>query len=931
MRIGPYEILDEVARGGMGVLYRARDPRSGRAVALKLLLIEGEATQRRFAREARAMAQLRHPGIARYYEAGEHKGHPYLAMEFVEGHSLQDRLNREGRLPAHEVRRIGVALCDALEAVHAAGLLHRDLKPANVLQNVAGRVVLTDFGLVKQDAAGRPQTLSLSVLGGLLGTPGYWPPEQARGQLDEIGPHSDVYALGATLYALLCGHPPRAGADLLETLELLDQPVTPLRELHPGIPPDLDAGVLHALELDPAARPDLAQLRGVLTGTASAPPTPTRSRLPLALALGLATLGVAALAWTAWSRSAPATRPDPPPAPRVDPPPVAPTADPQPNRAGPVRLTSAPGSHVTAVSAVAVSPDGESVFSGSLSGELRLWASDSGALLETWLPGVGGFAAVAWCPSAMLAASRSGTLVRIAGGEVHTRPLGHPTCHDLDTDAAGRAISAGSDGLRLWTVEQVRSATSPPPCSLDASVDVARFAPGGGGLALGESGCWRWSAEGVVEVTAVPGSRYSDLAWSPDGAQVALLERQHRISLYRWPELELLSQGRIHKPRDGESLEVGSASLCFDARGERLYTVGIYPQVRVWQVPSLEAAAGGFYTPGRSWSARVRQAGEAVLVGGNSGQLLAFSTASSLPVWRRAPRPLVSPAKHGAGPVVGGMTWFGPRILLSTDEGLQLLDVESGRRLDQPRAPMGGAERLASYGEYLLGIQDGVTVLARARVVGEHLVVDQPSHLQPEPGHAVVDQRVVGHQLFLLYRSEADGRALIHVRDLRTGKRVGQFGPVDLGAGRLHLGDTLSTGRRVWAAGPAQLLKLDFDDAPRATELASPLAYVAEVGDDETLLVGVDGAWQLGRSSSQEVLGQGQWTESGAVKAIGPRRVVLTSEHTARVHDLAEDTELASMTLPPDDYVVGSLAAPDRDALYVWTCRGEVWRLPLPR
>lgn len=219
-RVGGYELVRLLGQGGMGTVYEGRDPRNGERVAVKLLVSgrEASAAQRtRFRREARALARLEHRALARLLDAGEERGLPYLVLPFYEGGSLEERLARGEVLAVEEAVRLGVELAEALEAAHGAGLLHRDVKPANVLFAADGQPVLTDFGLVKALArAGETERLTRS--GTLQGTPGYWAPEQARGELTKVGPGTDVYGLGATLYAALAGRPPFEGESLVEVL-----------------------------------------------------------------------------------------------------------------------------------------------------------------------------------------------------------------------------------------------------------------------------------------------------------------------------------------------------------------------------------------------------------------------------------------------------------------------------------------------------------------------------------------------------------------------------------------------------------------------------------------------------------------------------------------------------------------------------------------
>ncbi|RMG07105.1 MAG: serine/threonine protein kinase, partial [Planctomycetota bacterium] len=252
-RVGPYLVEALLGRGGVGVVYRARDERSGRSVAVKVLQ-GGDAEDRlRFAREARAAARLRGPGIVAVVDVGQHGGHPYLVMELVEGESLQARLERTGPLPPEEAARVLEGVARAVARAHAQGILHRDLKPANVLLDREGTPWLTDFGLARRvgDEAER-----LTLSGTVLGTPAFLPPEQALGDRARVGPQSDVYGLGATLYAALTGRPPFPGRSVLAVLARVVEEAPPApRALRPELPPELEALCLACLAKDPAARP----------------------------------------------------------------------------------------------------------------------------------------------------------------------------------------------------------------------------------------------------------------------------------------------------------------------------------------------------------------------------------------------------------------------------------------------------------------------------------------------------------------------------------------------------------------------------------------------------------------------------------------------------------------------------------------------------
>jgi serine/threonine-protein kinase len=256
-RIPGYEVLGELGSGGMGVVYKARDTRLKRDVALKMILSGPHARpeeRERFRREAEAVARLQHPNVVQIYEVGEQDGRPYLALEYVGGGSLAERLG--GRtLPPDDSARLVRALALAVHAAHERGIVHRDLKPANVLLTEDGTPKVTDFGLAKRlDEAGQTQT------GAVLGTPNYMAPEQAMGDGRAVGPHTDVHALGAILYELLTGRPPFAGATLLETLDQVraQEPPPPGR-LRPGLPRDLETICRKCLEKEPARRYESAQ------------------------------------------------------------------------------------------------------------------------------------------------------------------------------------------------------------------------------------------------------------------------------------------------------------------------------------------------------------------------------------------------------------------------------------------------------------------------------------------------------------------------------------------------------------------------------------------------------------------------------------------------------------------------------------------------
>jgi serine/threonine protein kinase len=256
---GDYELLQELARGGMGIVYKARQRKLNRLVALKMILagqLASVADVQRFYTEARAAAHLDHPGIVPVYEVGEQQGQHFFSMGYVHGGSLAGRV-KDGPLPPREAAGLVRKVAEAVAYAHGHGIIHRDLKPGNVLLDPDGQPKVTDFGLAK-NLAGDSQ---LTGTGQVMGTPSYMPPEQAEGKFKEIGAAADIYSLGAILYCLLTGRPPFQAASVMETLKqvLEQEPVSP-RELNPGVERDLETVCLKCLAKEPGKRYGSASL-----------------------------------------------------------------------------------------------------------------------------------------------------------------------------------------------------------------------------------------------------------------------------------------------------------------------------------------------------------------------------------------------------------------------------------------------------------------------------------------------------------------------------------------------------------------------------------------------------------------------------------------------------------------------------------------------
>ena len=252
-RVGPYVIEEQIARGGMGIVFRARDTKLGRVVALKMMLagpFAYEEERKRFRVEAESAAQLDHPGIVPVYEVGEEQSQLYFSMGFVDGESLSQHI-RDEPLSPQAAAGLARQIAAAVHYAHGQGVVHRDIKPANILLDKSGRARITDFGLARR-------TDSISDLTGteqILGTPSYMAPEQASGNASEAGVLADVYSIGSTLYCMITGRPPFQASSPTETVRMVidQEPVAP-RQLNPLTPIDLNTLCLKCLQKEPSRR-----------------------------------------------------------------------------------------------------------------------------------------------------------------------------------------------------------------------------------------------------------------------------------------------------------------------------------------------------------------------------------------------------------------------------------------------------------------------------------------------------------------------------------------------------------------------------------------------------------------------------------------------------------------------------------------------------
>jgi WD40 repeat protein len=581
--------LEILGAGGMGVVFRAEDPRLKRQVALKVILphlLTGDLVRRRFLREAQgavAAATIENDHIVTIYEVGEDRGIPFLAMQFLKGESLAKCLERERTLPIDEVLRIGRETAQGLAAAHQHGLIHRDIKPANLwLEGGIGRVKILDFGLVRvaEDDGLRTQ---LTQQGVIVGTPAYMAPEQANGQT--VDARADLFSLGCVLYRMATGEPAFQGPDAVATLLAVvsDNPRSP-RERNPHIPAELSDLIVRLMAKEPSRRPPTAiEVADTLRRlekkspdtTQAAARTARRGRrlAPIyagAVAILLACLGIV---WFVLGRTSEVANPTPK---NVAKPAGfsagTPTLVLQPAPLPGVRQwTLEPRGHRGAARRGAFSPDGKLLASGGSDATVRLWDAHTGKLLRVLMGHEQEISALAW--------SRDGT--RLASGDVagavrlwdtasgnclHTLSGHAGTIHSLNfsDDGLGLASASADQSVRLWDVLTGKQTHELP--GHGAPVRFVYWRPGGRTLVSGSSAngkCCLWDAK----TGHLLKSRVSRAPWAWSAGYSTLAFKAEKTTVGFWePDTDLVTQLPL------KELTEGFFSLAWSPDGKTLAT-----------------------------------------------------------------------------------------------------------------------------------------------------------------------------------------------------------------------------------------------------------------------------------------------------------------------------------------------------------------------
>ena len=899
---GDYELLEEIARGGMGVVYKARQVSLNRVVAVKMILAGQLATAAevgRFRAEARAAAGLQHANIVPIYEVGDQDGQNYFSMEFVDGPNLA-QVVRENPLPAARAAGYARTISEAVQYAHERGVLHRDLKPSNVLIDPFDQPRVTDFGLAKRLAGGS----ELTETGQVLGTPSFVPPEQAAGRKEEVGPHSDVYALGAILYHLLTGRPPFAAETVAATLAqvLNNEPAAP-RSLNATIPRDLETICLKCLEKDPYRRyPTAKELSDELGRFQRGEPIHARPagraekvwrwcRRKPALAGSLATAvllllgGIVASTWQA-RRARTAEREQTRLRQRAE-----------------GALTQVELQHAEALFAADDAPRAVAQLASVLARDrsnrvaaerlLSALTDRSFSLPLTGVLGDQSGADSASSPDGLGALDVSDDTARRWDAQTG-QPLTEPLRHEKDLSSA----QFNPDGLRVLTVStntaQVWDAlTGKPltePLRHDDDVDSAQFGPDGlRVLTVSSKTAQVWDAHTGKPLTEP--LRHQDgvdsARFSPDGLQV-LTVSSNTAQLWDVQTGKPLTEPLRHEH------SVDSAQ--FSPDGLRLLTVSS-STAQLWDAQTGKPLAEPLGLSGgdSDFYPRCGQAGrvDAAQFSPDGVRVLVVSNCT-VRVWdAQSGKPLAQPLRHKADVISAEFSPDGLRVVTaSADMTARVWDAQTGKPLTQPLRH----EAEVMSAEFS---PDGLRVVTAS--------LDTTARVwDAQTGQRLTESLGHGNEAFFAHFSRDGLRVLsvshlsgaARVWDARTGKSLTELPWVERGA-TCYLHQLCSVesaqlspdGLRVRAIFEGRWLLLDAGAGKALTE---PVRHEQEVGSSEfspdglrVLTVSGNTAWVWDARTGKrltELLGHEQRVQSAQFSRDG-LRVLTVSGNTARVWD----------------------------------------------